>query len=27
MLTEKMTSLLMSCHIQHVCLHYKVFIL
>jgi len=23
MLTEQMTSLLMSCHIQHVCLHYK----
>jgi len=27
MLTEQMTSLLTSCHIQHVCLHYKVFIL
>jgi len=23
MLTEQMTSLLTSCHIQHVCLHYK----
>jgi len=24
MLTEQMTSLLTSCHIQHVCLHYKI---
>jgi len=23
MLTEQMTSLLTSCHIQHICLHYK----
>jgi len=23
MLTEQMTSLLTSCHIRHVCLHYK----
>jgi len=23
MLTEQMASLLTSCHIQHVCLHYK----
>jgi len=23
MLTEQMTSLLTSCHIQHVCLHYN----
>jgi len=23
MFTEQMTSLLTSCHIQHVCLHYK----
>jgi len=27
MLTEQMTSLLTSCHIRHVCLHYKSFIL
>jgi len=23
MLTQQMTSLLTSCHIQHVCFHYK----
>jgi len=27
MFSEQMTSLLTSCHIRHVCWHYKMFIL